>query len=281
MSFNLSLSPPQLEILTQPGKTIIQAYNVYNNDDQPITLKSSIESWLPQGNDGSVVYLPISTPSLVSFSLSNSEFQLDQPFTIAPKQKRQVILKIKTEPNTMGDSYHTLFLTQINTATSPNSSTASGKVGSHILISTSPNQTPPYQAKLIKITASPKLIDVFTSPIQISSEVENLGNFFFTAQGKITITKSGQTIKVMALDPTNVAAQSSRVLNCLENQQPVSCTLNPPLWPGIYTATISLDHPASTKALSTTFFVFPYWLALILLTFSLLTILILKKRASA
>lgn len=281
--FNLSLSPPQLELVAQPGKTVIQVYNVYNNDSQPITLKATVESWLPNGNDGNVKYLPATTSSqIASFSLSNSEFQLDQPFVVQPNQKRQVILKIKTAPNIQGDSYHTLFLSQLSSTPEVKNSSAFGQIGSHILLSVSSSENPSYQANIKQITTSPSLKDIFTSTIRISSEVENQGNFFFTTSGKISITKNGQTIKDLDLLPVNVAAHASRLLYCQDKSNPElaqECTISPPFWPGVYTATISLDNPVNIKPFSTTFFVFPYWLSLSLLTFGLLIAYILKSKS--
>jgi hypothetical protein len=279
--FDLTIYPPQLEFVLKPGITITQAYEITNNSDQALNLNTEVLPFLPQGDNGSVTYANLFPDPNIVFSLNNSDMVLGQPFTLPAHIAKQIVLKIKTSPDThLSDYYSTFFVYQDETISNNDASfsQANGKIGSHILLSVSDQENPKIAGQVQKFSITPKIKDVFFTPINFSAQIENQTNYFFKTGGQITITKGAKTIKEFKLDTNNVLANYFRRLSC-QNQD--SCTLSPPLWPGSYTATLSFDSNLNIAPVSTSFFVLPLSpLALILLIISLIFIFktIFKKK---
>jgi hypothetical protein len=278
--FDLTLSPYQIEFVLKPNITIIQAYDVVNNSDQDIILNTEVLPFLPQGNNGSVTYANISTNPNISFSLANSDLILGQPFTLAPNAKQQLVLKIKTSPEAkLADYYSTFFIYQNPSPADIelNSTQSLGKIGSHILLSVSNSENPKVDAVIQKFTITPKIKDVFFTPLKFSGQVKNNTNYFFKTSGKITITKNSQMVKELTLDPNNVLANYYRRLSCQDQD---ICTLSPPLWPGKYVATLSFDDSLNISPISTSFFVLPLSPIIFLLSITLIIVFITKIKKS-
>jgi hypothetical protein len=280
--FDLTIYPPQIEFVLKPGITITQAYEITNNSDQALNLNTEVLPFLPQGDNGSVTYANLFPDPNIVFSLNNSDMVLGQPFTLPAHIAKQIVLKIKTSPDThLSDYYSTFFVYQNETI--PNNDTsfsqANGKIGSHILLSVANQENPKIAGQVQKFSITPKIKDVFFTPINFSAQIQNQTNYFFKTGGQITITKGAKTIKEFKLDTNNVLANYFRRLSC-QNQD--SCTLSPPLWPGSYTATLSFDSNLNIAPVSTSFFIMPLSpLALILLIISLIFIFknIFKKKS--
>ncbi len=272
--FNISLSPPQIEFVLKPGITLTQAYQITNNSQNSITLNTEVLPFLPQGDNGSVSYSSLLANPNISFSLNNSDLKLGQPFTLAPQESRQLVLKIKTSPNTeLSDYYSTFFIYQsiIESANTNNMSQSIGKIGSHILLSVSDVEFPKTEGLIKKFFVTPKIKDIFFTPLNFSAQVQNNTNYFFKSLGKITISKNKKIIKQLTLDSQNVLANHNRSLQC-ENQ--TACTLSPPLWPGKYTTTLELDSSLNVPSTSFSFWIFPFSpiafvLLIIFLTYSI------------
>lgn len=265
-AFNLTISPSQVEFVLKPGVTIIQAYNVVNNSDSSITLNTEVSPWIPLGTDGSVSYTQAVANPGIEFSLSNSDLTIGQPFTLAPGSKQQLILKIKTSPNiVLSDNYYTFFITQNQSTiqSTDNFSQATGKIGSHLLLTVSNTENPKIISQIKKFTISPKIKDVFFRPITFTGQVENNSDFFFKINGKITITKNDKTIKEFTLNSDNVLNHHARDISCTDEHV---CHLNPPLWPGSYKVSLTLDPTLNAKSYDTTFYVFPISPILLILT---------------
>ncbi|MBP9817437.1 hypothetical protein KBC75_01605 [Candidatus Shapirobacteria bacterium] len=284
MDFNLTISPAQAEYLVKPGATIIQAYTATNNSQNNLILKTSVEPWVPKGTDGSVDYQNATANSDLQFSLGNSDLQLGQNFTLKPGEKRQLVLKIKSNPNSEPiDSYYTFFLTQDQSGSlggSDNQALAQAKIGSHLLLSYSPTENYPETATVSQLNVFPGLIDTFFPKINISGEITNTSTHFFKTDGKITVTKGGATIKELKLFPHNILAQNSRSINCLQDKDTqIDCTLSPPYWPGLYTATLELNSPIKSTPLSINFYVFPYTVVASIIFLTSIGYLLLRKKS--
>ena len=282
-SLNLTLKPAQTELVAKPGVSLTQAYQVTNNSDSSLMVSTSVLPWLPAGSDGSLTYSNVFPDPNFSFGLANSDLQLGQSFLLRPGQSRQLVLKIKSNPDTpYSDSYFTFFVSQdlTNTLNSDsNLAAASGRLGSHLLISTSADQSPSSRASILGFTVSPRFKDLFFPRLQFKALVQNRSGYFFKTVGKLTITKNNLTIKEFDLFPQNVLASASRSVACNSGNLPVACNLDPPFWPGRYTATLTLDSSLASAPASVNFYVFPYLLLIItvLLTAIVLAFIRLRK----
>ena len=266
-SFNLTLKPAQTELVALPGSTIIQTYDVTNNSSESLTLSSQVLPWVPRGNDGSVDYLQALPNPHLAFSLTNTDLLLGQTFTLAPGQKRQLVLKIKSDSTVpLTDVYYTFFINQTPgfSTSSTSQSAASGRIGSHLLISYSSSDTPHSQFFLSHVSVSPRFKGILFPQLNISATAENDSPYFAKIQGKLVVAKNGLVIQQFDLFPDNVLANSPRQIRCLSDNQPVPCSLNPPFWPGSYTATLTLDPSLNAPSATVSFFIFPYTLTLIL-----------------
>ncbi|HPT66174.1 MAG TPA: hypothetical protein PK257_02590 [Candidatus Woesebacteria bacterium] len=256
-TFNLSLSPAQSEYVLKPGVNLVQAYDVTNNSDSEIILNTEILPWIPSGTDGSVNYnQAISNPN-IEFSLANSDIKLGQPFVLAANSKQQLVLKIKTNSNiSLADNYYTFFIFQNqNTIQSnDNFTAATGKIGSHLLLTVSNIENPKVESAIQNFSISPKIKDIFFNPITFNGQIKNNSDFFFKTNGKITITKNDKVIKEFELSPDNVLNHHSRNISCLNES---SCSINPPLWPGHYKVSVILNSDLNSQPYNTSFYVLP------------------------
>lgn len=276
MALDLSFSPPILEIIARPGATITQAYEITNNSDTSVNLIPSVVPFIPQGIDGAVSYDNLSQNPNIEFSLQNTDFGLNKTFLLSPHQTKQLVLKIKTLSNIpQSDSYYTFFLTQpeISAITNSTSTSTTGRIGSHILLSTSDTQNQEISASVSRLKTSPPIKDVFFTPISFSAQVDNLTDHYFKTDGKLTVFKNGSVVKEWKLYPQNVLAQHSRSIQCADNDlKPVACQLPSPLWPGAY----SVQIESNTASTSTIFFVLPLS-PILVLAFVFLIVLALRK----
>jgi hypothetical protein len=286
MQFHLTLSPAQREYILKPGATFTQAYQVTNNSNSTLVLNTVLEPWAPQGTDGSLRFDQYLQNPHLEFSLSNADLRLGQNFKLSPGQSRQLVLKIKALPQaTPTDAYYTFFVYQdqnslLNSEISGSSTSA--KIGSNLILTISNSDQISSKATFSQLETSPLFKDALFGQITLSGQINNLSPHYFQTGGKITLSKSGLTQKELTIFPQNVLANHSRDLLCQDISTPpgpTSCTIPAPLWPGYYTATFTLDSPATTASLS--FFVFPYWLFLALIfIFAGFFTIINKKRPS-
>lgn len=254
-NFNLTLSPSQVEFTLKPSVTIIQAYEVTNNSSQDITLNTEILPWVPVGNNGSVNYLQAATSSDLDFSLANSDLKIGQPFVLKANSKQQLVLKIKTSKEiNLNDYYQTFFVYQNQNPLNKNDnfSQATGKIGSHILLSVSNTENTSIKAKLESFKIFPKIKDVFFTPINFSGEIKNDSTYFFKTGGKIIITKNDSPVKEITLNNDNVLTNHYRSFSCVD-----SCKLNTPLWPGKYQVTLKMDENLGIADSSYSFYILP------------------------
>lgn len=262
---SLSIQPSQLEIQLKPGVNYVQSYIIKNNGDQSVILNSSVDSWLPQGPNGNIVYLNSPPENL---SLSNSDLKLGQSFILEPNQSKQLVLKIAS--STPGDHYFTFFINQDVSAISSTNSTQLIRLGSHLLISVSNSELPAPKFTINNFKVTNPFIDCFFSSVKFKAEIQNNSDYFNKIDNTINISKNNTIINKLTIFPDNVLAHHSRTLRCLNDKSPTGCQLSKPLWPGIYRA--SIDNT------SISFIVLPYTLLLFLLLLIIITKLLIDKK---
>ncbi len=271
--YSLTINPAQSEFIIKPGATVLQAYDLTNNSGNTLYLNTSVEAWQPSGSDGSLSYDHVPESENIQFSLNNADLKLGDTFALKPDEKRQLVLKIKPDSNTLKkDYYYTLFVNQAQTnQINPDSARSSthAKIGSHLLFSVSDTEKLPLSAQIFDFIALPKIKDCFLTPVNLSALIKNQTGNFFKTEGKITVYKDNREMVQLQLSPQNVLANHSRSILCTPAH---TCTLKPPFWPGAYTASLSLSATDSAKPVTTTFYVFPFSLLILLLPLSLLAL---------
>ena len=274
--FDITLKPAQIEIVLHPHSSYVQAYDVTNNSSETLLLSTSVSSWIPADNLGTVTYPDNSIDSTLTFSLSNSDLKLNQDFLLNPNQKKQLVLKINNPSSEESDHYLTFFITQkpLNNTLSAHQNLA--KIGSHLLISTTNQNSLTSNLEVSHFSLKPAIKDVF-SPIKIQGEILNNGNHYSQINGQISIYKNDQLFSQQDLFPYNITTQNSRLIQCLNSQNEASpCQLTTPLWPGLYKGVINISGNSSKYEYSFQFFVFPYSIILFIL-FSFLSLFYILK----
>jgi hypothetical protein len=280
-SVSLGISPPIVESLIKPGKSILIAYKLENFGD-PVVLHVNVRPFVPKNNTGDItVKDEFSGP--IRFSLENSNIKIDKPFFLSPNKSQQILLRIRVpEGAPEGDYYYTL-LAQTEPPPSQEGSTASRAqvtIGSNILISVSKTGTSIVNAKIalfdtLKKGTIPFLdkLKLFDSndkiPVQLI--VQNNGKNLIKPYGEITLKGNFGEKEKYDILPQNILAESQRLLtatpsaeiDCDEGKgqaclSPTSLLLSG-FFLGKYTLSTSINFGENSPNIfaSTTFFALP------------------------
>lgn len=283
----LSISPPLLEVMIQPGKSITKAYQLTNNSDFDLYLIAKIVPFTPADLSGNI---SLDHESKITnheslFTLQNSNIQLNQPFQLTAGTSQQLVLKLDI-PQVVEekDYYYTLLIEQAERGKYIGSQHRI-KIGSNLLITVSESGQPKTNFNLAEFSARPKFADLFDQ-VEFNLVIENTGQAFFKPEGKIEIYNTFFNRKMAELNllPENILVNSSRKIKCMENQtktitsevksadtsevlRPITCTFSSTL-PGKYKAVITSpsNKPLTTNTQHQTYFyLVPFRLTLALL----------------
>ncbi len=221
--FNLSITPPILETIIKPGKSILVAYTIKNNGD-PIVLYPSVVSFEPKGNNGNIK-LKNGLEGPVRFKLDNSKLKLDKPFFIGNNKSSQLLLRIRVPDNAPeGDYYYSFILKSSPSPPKEGKSTTATKVtiGSNILITVTKSGRIDLKGKIVlfetiphyKIKILGKNINIFDSFDKIPTVllIENLGKNLIKPYGKISLKGSFGLHSEYDLIPNNILSHSQRII---------------------------------------------------------------------
>lgn len=212
-SLSLSIWPPLLEVMVQPGRSVTQVYKLTNSSDHELQITPQIFSFKPQGENGEIK-IKTEPSSLSSFFSFASGEHLDQAFYLPIGKEREIVLKISVPKNSPEDDYYytMLFSTGITPGENKDSSSSSiAQIGTNILITVSQNGQPTLLGKVLEFS-TPKIIDSF-SPISFTVRLENWGKSYFKPFGKIKLSGMLKQKEEISLYEQNILADSSRKLD--------------------------------------------------------------------
>ena len=286
---SLSVFPPLVELIIQPGQTVTQAFSISNESDLDLYLQAVMVPFEPEGTSGKIEILNPKYASTVIkyFSLTNSKIALDQTFKLAANSREQLVLKAKIPENAPDqDHYLTLLLEQSPQGNFINN--ASGgqnliKIGANILLTVSGSLNPERQGRVAEFEPAPKINDIFNST-KFKILVENTGGSFLKAEGGIKIKNllTKKEVAALELRPDNVLANSSREIICLKQNgdEPISypCSFSS-LVPGWYRAELFFEKNTGLESagLSLVFWLLPIKAGLVLAILAIIVWQILKK----
>lgn len=247
---NLSISPPILELIIQPGKTVKQTYAV-SNDGNNTNLTAKIVYFTPADSIGNINLTAIEAPDWVSFNKESSIL------TISPPENAEEI-----------DHFLTLVFETKEPADllNENSTSYVSQIGTNILLTVSKDGNPKKSAEIVEFSA-PKIIDSLFSQINYQITLKNNGNSFWKPIGKIT-TKN----EILNLAPQNIISGSTRKINCIENENLFSCALQNKFVIGKITSKLefSTDSEPKIYKTETVTYSFPFLLLLVLLLLNII-----------
>jgi len=257
-TLSLSLWPPLLEVMMQPGKTITQVYKLTNSSDHELQITPQIFPFEPLGETGEIKINFPSPPATLTaplFSFASRE-KFGQAFPLAVGETREMVLKISLPPNNPEkDYYYTLLFSTGEEPLSPlkgeeGKSTAVAQIGTNILLTASQLGKPPLLGRIVLFSA-PFIVDSF-SATNFMVILENWGKAFWKPFGKIEITGPFNQKGEIALREQNILANSSRRL-ILDSYRPT--------WPiGPFKADLafSLNEDGPEFSSPITFWYLPY-----------------------
>lgn len=286
---SLSISPPLIEAVIKPGKSILIAYKIENFGD-PVFIEAKVVSFEPKNNQGKI-NLKNDLLGPVRFSLDNADIQLERPFFLKTSQSQQLLLKIRVPDGAPeGDYYYTLLAetSPFNSQQGIANTQAKVAVGSNILITVTNNGEIEIKPKIVLFQTSKKIYDSFEK-IPLTFIIANKGKNLIKPEGKITLTGSFGEKMYFDIIPKNILAESERLVEATPSATIDNFSINNPtslilsgFFVGYYrlSTSVSFGENSPTVFASTSFFAFPFKLTVILIALIIIIIFLTKRFAN-
>jgi len=220
---SLSISPPLLDVLIKPGKSILVAYRVENFGD-PIIVGSKVLPFIPKDNNGNI-QIKDEFEGPIQFSLDNANLKLGDSFFLKTHDSQQLLLRINVPEDVYDGDYYYSLLAQTQpppTIEGSSSSRAQATIGSNILVTVSGSGKVDVNGKVALFDVLPHWkLDIFGRTLKLFDSndkipvvmiVENKGANRILPQGEIVMKGNfGETAHYDILSQ-NILAQSQRQL---------------------------------------------------------------------
>ncbi|OGD82881.1 hypothetical protein A2572_03740 [Candidatus Collierbacteria bacterium RIFOXYD1_FULL_40_9] len=288
----LTVDPSLVKIQIKPGKAITKAFTVENNSD---TQKQIVVRLIPfekaDSNGNPIIDIKSNSSWLKYFAISNTNIKFEEPFTIEPNSKEQIILSLSIpETANIEDIYATLlFSTYENTLPSQSKGTiVSASIGANLLVTITSELNPKTILKIdtIKITSphlkiGRKIFSDSLTTLTYQLFVSNTGNHVTETKGTTSISKNDIVLSVQKLLPQHVISKSNRQLLNSDGTQDFTFKPNT-LSFGWHSIKTNIKTESTNSNNSTDIFIFPLkiLLGLLLVLFLLKTILKFSKEKS-
>ncbi|MEK7079239.1 MAG: hypothetical protein AAB929_04170 [Patescibacteria group bacterium] len=289
----LSMSPPIVEILVKPGKTLLIGYTVQNLGD-PTALSVKIRTFSPQGDYGEM-HIDPELISPIRFSLDNTDMQFEQPLFMKTRDTVQALVRIRVPEGTPEGDYY--FTVMAETEPAPqiggsSTSVAKATIGSNLLLTVTKSGRVEVKGRIALFQITPDFtFRMFGREYQVVESgrkipvdlvVQNLGKNLIKPQGEVVLRGPLGQKTSYSLFSQNVLADSSRLLRTLENSEsPVSHTVNMSgYFMGIYTLAANVNFGEGTPQLyANTFFIgLPIRFGIAMIVVMLISLLIIVSK---
>ncbi|MBI2051405.1 hypothetical protein HYT33_01450 [Candidatus Roizmanbacteria bacterium] len=300
---SLSISPPLLELVIKPGKSVLIAYRIGNFGD-PTIMKARVLPFVPVDSAGNIV-LKEEFEGPIRFSLDNADIQLDQAVFLNTKASQQFLLRIRVpEGAPEGDYYYTFFgEAQPATGTEGTSaSRAQARIGSNILITVSRSGRVDIKGKIAQFEVLSRFtLKLFEKSwrffdsgdkIPVILIAANEGRNLVKPQGEIVLRGNFGEKATYKVHPQNVLSGSQRLLSATPSAE-VNCDVKKPpaycrrpislLLSGFFlgsyklSTTLSFAEGAQNVFAQTSFIAFPFKFVLGLFGALFVVALIVKR----
>src|SRR3989338_211244 len=290
---SLSLSPPLLELFIKPGKSIMVAYKLENHGD-PVFINLKILPFKAKGNLGNIRIEP-EFEGPVSFSLDNSDLQLDQPFFLKTNGSQQILLRIRIPENiTDGDFYYSLLAETAPPTTNEgiNSARAKATIGSNILVTISNSGSIDIKPRVVLFSTRGGVFDSMDK-VPVVLVVENKGKNMIKPEGQVSLKGNfGETAQYDIISK-NILAESERLLeatpsaalNCENRRTDQACLIPTSLilsgfFIGKYNLSTKISFGENSPVVfsSTTFYAFPFKIMGGVLLATIIIVFIVKRK---
>jgi len=220
---SLAISPPLIELIIKPGKSVLYAYKLENHGD-PVIIKSFVLPFKAGDNLGNIAIKP-EFDGPIRFNLDNSELQLDQPYFLKSNDSQQLLLRIRVPEGAPEGDYYYTFLSE--TQPPPiqegiSSGRAKARIGSNLLITVTNSGNIDLKGRIAIFDVLAKYkIKIFnhtynffesSDKIPVVLIVNNKGKNLIKPQGEINLTGNFGEKANFEIVPQNVLAESQRQL---------------------------------------------------------------------
>ncbi len=304
---SLSISPPLLEMIIKPGKSVVIAYTLKNFSD-PVIINTQVLPIKSKDNLGHIEVLD-EFEGPVRFSLDNSEIKLGQPFFLKSGQSQQLLLRIRIPQEAPEGDYYYSFFSQTQAPPAKEGETSSrmrASIGANILITISNSGQVEVKGRIglfdilsrYKLKIFKNIIHIVEScdKIPIVLTVENQGKNLIKPHGQIELRGNFGEKANYEILPNNILANSQRLLvatgsaevNCpTKGKKPIYCQQPTTLilsgfFIGRYRLSTTINFGEGTPHLfaSTSFIAIPIKLIAVLGVVFFIGILIIKRLSS-
>jgi hypothetical protein len=219
----LSLTPPIVEALIKPGKSILIGYTFQNQGD-PTAMSVKMRTFSPKGDYGEMsIDKDIQSP--VRFSLDNTDMQFDQPFFMRQRDTKQALVRIRVPENTPEGDYYFVFLAETEPVPSIGGTTnslAKASIGSTLLLTVTENGMTEVKSRIALFNIVPDFTFTFfgkkynvvesSTPIPVHLIIQNQGKNLIKPQGAISLRGGMGQKTEYPLIPQNILTESSRLI---------------------------------------------------------------------
>lgn len=248
-SQSLEVSPPTQEVVADPGQTITLKAKVRNKSNAAVDVRVRVDNFTAAGDEGQVA-LQAKDPNTIA---AWSAVTPDQ-FPLRAGEQREVTATVSVPRGAAGGHYASFVFGTVPPNANPNETALSQEVASLFLVRV--NGPVNEKVEIVGFTA-PRLAEF--GPVPMTLTFNNTGNVHVRPTGLIAINDMfNRKVKDVVMEGKNVLPGSNRKVDVeLDNR----------VLFGKYTANAVLVYGAGNESINatTTFYVFPYRLALIVL----------------
>lgn len=293
-SLSLSISPPIITIQAVPPAEVSADFSITNSENEPVELEINLKPFSETSEkDGKVKFINFEDLDsrkkdlLKRIKIYKDGKILERGFTLSPKQKKKLSLKVNIPKNyTASDLYFSIiFLSLPKRDSQFTHSQVSQGIAINILLSIVRNES--FQAEITRFDSESLFNDRI---VKFNLEITNKGNSFITPEGSITIKNVfGQTMDRIKLDSIYILKNSSRLMTnynqldettirSIKNKELKIYWLKPFI-PGYYIATAEINFSEAKKSQTKriSFITFPSKNAIMIIAFIILGIILTKK----
>ncbi len=248
----LEISPPLIELNTDPGKTLTANIKVRNVTKQTLEATPQVNDFVAQGEEGQAKLLLDQNKEKSPYSIEGWVTDLDT-LTIAPGEAKTETVTINVPVNASpGGHYGVIRFTAAAPGIDSTGVALSASVGTLVLINVSGD-----------VVDKSYLADFYTSqngergsffqkgPITFVERIRNEGNTHFKPTGTVRVTNTfGKEVKVLSVNPNggNVLPDSVRRFEQ---------TLDKKNLLGYYKAEVNIQYSGKTLNQTISFWVIP------------------------
>ncbi len=269
----LEISPPLIELKTDPGKTVTSTIRVRNVTQDTLVIKSQVNDFVANGEDGKPKLL-LDTDEESPYSIKSWIVSVPA-ITLKKGEQKPIKVTLRVPDNASpGGHFGVIRFTGTPPELEDTGVSLSASVGTLMLVNVSGNTTENAEVSELSTAQNGKKRSLFEyGPITIIERINNTGNVFFKPSGSVRVSNMfGREVKTYPLNENggNILPGSTRRF-----EQELSNKL---LF-GRYSVQADIVYGEKNSIIteSTSFWVIPYKLILIILGGLLVAIVAIKR----